>query len=195
MYVSGNLFFLTRHGSGNAGFISHMTTEATPQTADTPTETPQSTPDRTFTQAELDAIVKDRLERQKRASEAATEKAKKDAEAAVLAQQGEFKALAEQRQAELDVIKPKADQVESLEAALHALLETQKAGLPKPILALLNKLPATEQASYLKDNAAELRKPVAPEINSGNKGDAQTKADAAKTQVEALRKSGHYSSF
>jgi len=129
------------------------------QTGTEPTKT-----ERTFTQAELEAIVKDRLERQKRASEAQAEKTRQDAEAKALAEQGEFKALAEQHAAriaeleqETEASKALAKERDRYQAALKKHLDSQRADLPPHITALLDRLDVADQLDWLADNRAALQ--------------------------------------
>ncbi len=53
----------------------------------------------TFTPAQVEAIIKDRLNRQKASLDAAADKARQDAEAVTLAEQGKYKDLYEQAEA------------------------------------------------------------------------------------------------
>lgn len=64
-----------------------------------------------FTQADLDRIVKERLDRERKKSEDAAAKAKADAEQATMKEQGQFKELAEQEKTKR----------ETLEAELHSM--------------------------------------------------------------------------
>jgi hypothetical protein len=54
-------------------------------------------PERRFTQAELDAIVRDRLERERQSAERKADADRKKAEEAAAAQRGEYQRLAEER--------------------------------------------------------------------------------------------------
>ncbi len=67
------------------------------------TETPPGNggSEKTFTQAEVDQIIKDRLAREKKSAEALAEAARKAAEADAAAKNGEWQKLAETREAEL----------------------------------------------------------------------------------------------
>lgn len=86
------------------------TTQPTPTPAaqggsTNPVSTPGQAPEKTFTQAELEAVIRERLDRQQRAIDAKTAKERGDAEAAQLAEQGKFKELAEAAQRERDELK------------------------------------------------------------------------------------------
>lgn len=79
------------------------------QTADT------STPEEkviTMTQAELDAMFKDRIAREKRNAEKAVEQAKAEAERKKLEEAQEYRALYEKTQAELEQVRTAAKQAE-----------------------------------------------------------------------------------
>lgn len=63
---------------------------------------------RTFTQADLDRIVTERLAKEKQRSEAATAKAKADAERKAAEEQGQWKTLADQYKAEAEAERKRA---------------------------------------------------------------------------------------
>ena len=118
-----------------------------------------------FTQADVDRIVKDRLEREKSARERATAKAKEEAEAAALKKNEEWQALAEKNEArasellaKLGELEPLGDQVTRYKGALEKYLATEKKDLPKHVLVLLEKLDPIEQIEYLAANREDLGK-------------------------------------
>lgn len=78
------------------------------ETAESQDDTDKSKepPEKKFTQADLDRIVKERLDRERKKSEDAAAKAKADADQAALKEQGQFKELAEQE-------KTKREQIEA----------------------------------------------------------------------------------
>lgn len=123
--------------------------------------------EKTFTQAELDAIVKDRLERAQRKAQETEAKARADAEAKALAEQGEFKTLAEQRAQRIAELEQATEASKSVEkerdryqAALRSHLDAQRAELPAHILALLDKLDVADQLEWISANrAAVVAKP------------------------------------
>jgi len=71
-----------------------------------------------FSQADMDRVVKERLEREKKKTEETAAKAKADAEAAALAEQGKYKELAEKSQKEAEA---KQAEKEKAEAELKSL--------------------------------------------------------------------------
>jgi hypothetical protein len=138
--------------------------EISPEAIDAPTPTTEAAPDTTaatgkvFTQAELDTIVKERLERQKRALEAQQGKAAEEAQAAALKEQGDFRKLYEQEQSK----------AATLEAALKAkeraelLRKAAKAGgLDPDDDDLLSRLRG-ETEDELTDDAKKLAARLAP---------------------------------
>lgn len=115
-------------------------------------------------QDKIDAVVKDRLEREKRKAEKDREKEKEDADNARLVEQKKFEELSqkqsekiveyEKQLAELALVKETADRYEK---ALKAELDAQKKGLPAHILALLDKLDVADQLEYIAANAETLK--------------------------------------
>lgn len=121
------------------------------QTATEPVKT-----EKTFTQAELEAIVKDRLDRAQRKAAEQADKARQDAEAKALAEQGEFKTLAEQRAARIAELeqateagKATGKALERYQAAVQAMIAPQLAGLPDAIQARIKALDPIEQLEWI----------------------------------------------
>ncbi|OGR31696.1 MAG: hypothetical protein A2139_07565 [Desulfobacca sp. RBG_16_60_12] len=119
--------------------------------------------EKTFTQAELDQIIKDRLEREHKKSESAAEKARKDAEAAALEKNQEWQKLAETRATELaalakerEELEPFKEQAEKYRTALDVQLAKVKEKLPKYLLQLIEKLDPVEAMAYITEYAEEL---------------------------------------
>lgn len=109
-----------------------------------------------FSQADVDRIVKDRLERERFAREKANNKAMQDAEESWQAEGEGLKArLAEQEQ-RLRQLEPLGERAEKLSGALKALLEQEKKNLPKTLLPLLDRLDELEQLNYLSQHRHEL---------------------------------------
>jgi hypothetical protein len=140
---------------------------AAAQPAAEPVSAAESQPEsgKTFTQADIDRIVKDRLEREKSAREKATAKAKEEAEAEALKKNQEWQALAEKNEtranellAKLGELEPLGDQVTRYKGALEKYLATEKKDLPKHVLVLLEKLDPIEQIEYLAANREDLGK-------------------------------------
>lgn len=90
-----------------------------------------ATPAPTFTaeqQAHIDRLVSDRLKRERERQQAAIDKAKADAEAKALADQGEYKALYEKAQAEAQA---SADRLARMEHDQQRRDAAQAAGIPQ----------------------------------------------------------------
>lgn len=130
-----------------------------PQSTDTAPENGGA--GKTFTEAELERIVKERLERQKRSLEAQQAKAADEAKAAALKEQGEFKTLYEQAQA-------KAAELEQRIAAQERDALRRKAakaaGLDPDDAYLVSRLHGETEEELVADakQLAERMKPAAP---------------------------------
>lgn len=160
--------------------IVGTTTAPIPSTTVTPPEpNGGSTEEAKFTQSQLEAIVKDRLERERKKAETATAKAREDAEAAALTKNAEWQALAERRAEQLTAAEAKAAEVDSVqqradryEVALKSHLDSQRKDLPAHITALLDKLDPVEQLEWLSANREALTKgsngvPATPKPTDG----------------------------
>jgi len=119
--------------------------------------------EKTFTQAELDAIIDDRLKRERKKADDATEKARKAAEEEALKKNQEWQTLAEKRATEIDTLtkektelEPFKEQAEKYKTALTAILEKQKKALPKFVLPLIEKMDPVDAMTYITDHAEEL---------------------------------------
>lgn len=129
-------------------------------------EQPKEEP-KAFTQAELDAIVKERLERERKKLEKATAEAKAKAEEETLAKQQEWEKLALKREADnatlkgqLDELQPTLEQTQTRIAALEKALQNQvqalTEGLDEGIVTLLKNRPVEEQLVWLTKYRANL---------------------------------------
>lgn len=161
--------FLAADGGQNAG--TNKPEEETP-------------PARTFTQDELDGIVKDRLARQQRAHEQAAREAKEAAEARKLEEQQEWQTLANNRADELKRLKPRAEIADGYEKSVKQLMLKATEELPANIQTILNKLPLADQLDWLTENLDSMKRPpvtTAPDTNtnawSRGNGQAQTLTD------------------
>jgi hypothetical protein len=128
-----------------------------------PNPDPPKPDGKTFTQEQVDGIVKDRLERERKTAEAKTQKDREDAEAARLKEQGEFEKLANQRAATITELEAKVTEGEThktradrYETALKAHLETQRKDLPAHITALLDRMDPVDQLEYIAANREAL---------------------------------------
>lgn len=119
---------------------------------------------KTFTQAEVDQIIAERLKREKEKTAKAADKARQEAEEKRLAEEQKFQALAEKRQSRVQELEVELEQTQSLETQLQAankalavyrdqLLE----GVPEQIRELLEDKPIPEQLSWLTKYHQESR--------------------------------------
>jgi multidrug efflux pump subunit AcrA (membrane-fusion protein) len=117
---------------------------------ETPTgDVPAKTDEAKFTQADIDRIVKERLDRAQKQAEEKAKKAQTEAETEQLRKQGEFEKVAQQEKARADELAPFKERAERYEAALKAQLEKAREGLPKSVLAVLDKLDPAEQLEHI----------------------------------------------
>jgi seryl-tRNA synthetase len=155
--------------------MSDQTQAATPATPE-PNSTPDANAsgsdaqkaDKLFSQAELDAIVKDRLKRAEEKAQSAQAKAQADAAAKALEEQGEFKKLADERAKTVDTLTAEKEtltaQLEDVtakakkyETALTAILDAQKGSIPEHVRPLLDKLPIDEQMAWIAANQDKIK--------------------------------------
>lgn len=117
-----------------------------------------------FSQAELDAIVADRLKRANESAERKASRERQEAEERSAAEQGKFKELAEQRQTRIGELEPFETKATRYEAALKSLLDVQRKDLPAHITTLLDKLDPAEQLEWIAANQEALK----PANEAGN---------------------------
>lgn len=116
-------------------------------------------------QEKLNAIIAERLERERAKWEQKLEEEQKRAEEAAeekrLAEQKKYKELADRKAARAEELSAQVEalepEVERYRNALEAQLAAVRDGLPDHILALLDKLDPVEQIEYLASNSEQLR--------------------------------------
>ncbi len=125
---------------------------------------PKKTEEKTFSQADVDAIVKDRIARAQRKADDAAEKAKTEAEQKALAEQGEYKTLSEQRATELETVKRELEAAKVYETTadkfrkvLTERLAIEKKSYPAHVVSLLDKLDPLEQLEWITANLEALK--------------------------------------
>lgn len=147
--------------TGNAGGDT-TTGDATGQNSGTDKPTP------TFTQSDVDRIVNERLDRERKKAETVAQKAREEAESKALADQAKFQELADKRgkqvtdletanatlTTQLEAVTTKADRHEK---AIQALLAEQMKAVPEHLHSLLSKLDAVEQLEWIAGNADKLK--------------------------------------
>ncbi len=125
-------------------------------------------PTPTFTQSDVDRIVNERLDRERKKAETVAQKAREEAESKALSDQAKFQELADKRgkqvtdletanatlTTQLEAVTAKADRHEK---ALLALLAEQMKAVPEHLHSLLSKLDAVEQLEWIAGNADKLK--------------------------------------
>ena len=119
--------------------------------------------EKTFTQVEVDEIVKERLARAKKKADDEADKAKKKADEEALEKNQEFQKLAETRQtkiteleSQMAELEPFKEQADKYKAALEKQLKAMQEKLPKHILPLLAKMDPIDAMDYITKNAKDL---------------------------------------
>lgn len=145
---------------------------------------------KTFTQADVDRIIKERLAREQSKAQQEVQKAREEAEAKALAEQGEFKKLYEKQQAELTA---KEQRIKAMEIETLRRSVATKLGLPELLFDRLRGETADEIEADAKTLLAAIPKPNAPNINSTGSG---AKPPVTNEQIiQNKRSSGDYVAF
>jgi hypothetical protein len=146
-------------------------------------------------QAEVDRILKDRLERAETKAQEKARKAAEQAEAEAAARNGEWKDLAEKRGASLSALETEkatlAEQSDAQKAtlaryekALKMHVEAQSADVPEGVKTLLGKLDPVEQLEWLAAN----RETLMQQKRQGVPATPGADVSMDETQREAARK-------
>lgn len=174
-----------------------------PPTGDDPGKNTGDGGGRTFSQAELDAIVKDRLDRQQAKFDSAKQKESEKAEADRLEKEKEFEELANKRKSKVDslelekaTISEERDslqgQVDGYEKAIVEQVTALMEKVPDHIKPLLEKLPPLEQWTWLQENGVTASKATAS-VPSTPSGDDLTKV--TKEEEEKIRQASRKRAF
>ena len=138
-------------------------------------ETSTTTTDKTFTQADLDRIVKERLADSARRAEAKAAADKRAAEEKALADNSEWKTLADQRAAELETTKAQAAAAAVYAKRLNAMAEAEISTWPDEVRGtdpgaanVEARLDWLEKMRPLAKRLAALPKAPATEAGAGN---------------------------
>ena len=132
-----------------------------PQIPATP-PVPTGGAERTFTQAEVDAILKERLDREQRKSKDAQERAQAQAADAAAKEQGKWRELAEQ-------YEPQAKRAGDLDKFIGELLEAELKGIPervKPVIPQFGDKLDTLRWVQAAKSAGLLAAPQAPNTDA-----------------------------
>lgn len=149
--------------------------------------------------AEVDRVIGERLDRERRNSAAEVERQKQEAAATALKNNQKFEELAATRETQLTEANGKLSTVtaerDTLKAdldiantAMMAILDAQTKGLPPHITKLLAKMAPADQLTYLAENGAEIRKDATQAVpnhgsntvTGGNNGGGNSATDGAK---------------
>jgi hypothetical protein len=188
--------FVETTSADNGQQIPPASTDNAP--ADPPAPPPTGDEKR-FTQAELEAQIKDRLERERKKTKEDAEKAAADAETKRLQDEQKFKELSEKQATDLLTLTTDKEtlttqlttlegKVKSYEDLFAKQLAEQKKALPEPVTKLLDMMPLLEQMAWLNDNAAKLGitlkgVPATPKGSGGgnNKDEEAARASSERT--------------
>jgi hypothetical protein len=106
-----------------------------------------------------------------------------------LEEEGNWKALAEQRAAEAESLKPFAERAKSLEAVIRQNNEAAIARIPEARRGLIPMDYAPEKLqSWLANNTALLMREPAPDFNAGEGGDGGKPAPKLNEEEKSLAK-------
>jgi len=123
---------------------------------------------------------------------AASEKERQEQLEKQLAEQGEWKKVAENRAQEIAALKPKADTLEAYEKTLEAVLSAQVAEIPEAMRSLIpDALSVQQKLDWLSRNKALLVKPKPVDIGAGRTGGtAPTGADLTAEEIQLAQQYG-----
>ena len=160
---------------------------AEPTATTQPDAEPQAQPneDKRFTQAELDAIVRDRLAREKANREKAEKETREKAEADALAKNQEWEKLAAQREKELNDIKADNERLQTEGMQRKA---AEAAGLPSIFADRIRGGTAEEMEADAKALLEAM--PKKPAANSGASTNPSGGTNAKETDAERRRRLG-----
>ena len=139
-------------------------TNTTPTVTDTGKTTEAAA---VFTQAQVDAIIKERLDRADRKAAESTKKATEAAEQKALKEQGKYEELYKATQAELEAERNRA---KALELAALKRDTAAKLGVPAGLAARLQGDTAEDIENDARALLESLPKPTAPNINAASGG-------------------------
>ncbi len=133
------------------------TTTTAPMTPEQMTATPTgqsggataATETISMTQADLDKLIAERLDRERAKTTKQADAARKAIEEKSLADQAQWKELAEKRAADLTALQAKADLAERQGVVIEQLYKTRLAGLSTPIRKAVESLPVDDMLARL----------------------------------------------
>lgn len=144
---------------------------------------------RLFSQAEVDRIIRDRLDRQSRTLAAQVEKERSTAEASIADERRQLIEELEQKASENLQLKATADRVRRYEEALALYAKSLKEHVPQHVLTLVERLDLAEQLEYLtahREVVSTTSPPRnAPDINAA--GGRSSPAQDPKQREQEIR--------
>jgi hypothetical protein len=160
-----------------------------------------------FTQEDVDRIVSERLDRERRKTERESEEAQRKAREDALKEQGKYKEIAEQHASTIEEHKKRISELEAkeaeaggwktkyeeLEGRYGKLIEDRLSVVPEPYRPLLEQMSVTERADWIEKNAEKLgsveRKPngsrPSPRPANDDRGDEKAREQAERRQRRA----------
>ena len=102
-----------------------------------------------MTQADLDKLIAERLDRERTKATKQADAARKAIEEKALADQAQWKELAEKRAADLTALQAKAELAERQGAVIEQLYKTRLSGLSAPIRKAVESLPVDDMLARL----------------------------------------------
>lgn len=143
-------------------------TEVKPDTTET---LPEAKEDKKFSQAEVESIIKERLDREKRKASEMAAKEREKAVAEEMAKNQEWEKLAKQRETDLAELQRKLHERETLDLKRAVAV---KHGLPEAFIDRLKGETAEDLEADAKAIAEILPKPQKPSPGPTNPGNNQT---------------------
>lgn len=168
-----------------------------PDAGKTPEKETKPDPDKQFSQADVDRILSERLEREREKSKRDTEEAKRKATEAALEQNKEFEKLATERKAALEAVSAKAAELEPKVEALTKRAEAAEAAVAEFVKAEVEALKLSEALQdAIKDKApvdrlrwlTKHRAELAKSNGNGVPGSPDADTGAKKLSDEERRK-------
>lgn len=124
---------------------------------------------KTFSQADVDRLIAERMESERKNSDQKAQRAREEAERKAAEEQGKFKELYDAAQAKLAGAEAKTRELELTQARRAA---AEKVGLPAALADRLRGETPEEMEADAKAVLGALPKPAAPNINNGQGGAA-----------------------
>lgn len=181
-----------------------VTTETTATTTATDAPKPSAPEVKTFTQEQLDAIVAERLRRAEEKATREREAAEAAAREAALAEQGQYKPLAEQRAERIVELEGRAAQVDTVTAERDELAELVQAWVedelktaPDYVRDAISDRTPQAQLKFIRDNREKWAGTQAGEANAATRrsipptprgASPATREEAVQAAEEALWK-------